>query len=84
MPRLMMVGDLLRGALRIVPLPIPAPPRPAGLVLPAAPSPSPAAAAFIAGLRGYIADIAARGLADMPGADTSRRRSDKTHPRRRV
>jgi LysR family transcriptional regulator, pca operon transcriptional activator len=28
MPRLMMVGDLLRGALRVVPLPIPAPPRP--------------------------------------------------------
>ena len=84
MPRLMMVGDLLRGALRVVPLPIPAPPRPAGLVLPAAPSPSPAAAAFIAGLRGHIADIAARGLADMPGADTSRRRSDKTRPRRRA
>ncbi len=84
MPRLMMVGDLLRGALRVVPLPIPAPPRPAGLVLPAGPPPSPAAAAFIAGLRGYIADIAARGLADMPRADTSRRRSDKTRPRRRA
>ena len=30
MPRLMMAGDLLRGALRVVPLPIPAPDRPAG------------------------------------------------------
>jgi len=78
MPRLMMVGDLLRGALRVVPLPIPAPPRPAGLILPAGPPPSPAAAAFIASMRDYIAEIAARGLADMPGADSSRRRSDRT------
>ena len=36
MPRLMMVGDLLRGTLRVVPLPIPAPDRPAGLILPGA------------------------------------------------
>ena len=78
MPRLMMVGDLLRGALRVVPLPIPAPPRPAGLILPADPLPSPAAAAFIASLRDHIAEIAARGFADMPGADSSRRRSDRT------
>jgi LysR family transcriptional regulator, pca operon transcriptional activator len=78
MPRLMMVGDLLRGALSVVPLPIPAPPRPAGLILPANPPPSPAAAAFIAGLRGYIGEIAARGLADMPAADSSRRRNDRT------
>ncbi len=34
MPRLMMVGDLLRGTLRVVSLPIPAPDRPAGLILP--------------------------------------------------
>ena len=33
MPRLMMVGDLLRGTLKVVPLPIPAPDRPAGLIL---------------------------------------------------
>ena len=63
----MMVGDLLRGALRVVPLPIPAPPRPAGLILPADPPPSPAAAAFVASLRDHIAEIAARGFADMPG-----------------
>jgi LysR family transcriptional regulator, pca operon transcriptional activator len=78
MPRLMMVGDLLRGALRVVPLPIHAPPRPAGLVLPADPPPSPAAAAFVACLRDFIAEIAARGLADMPETDSSRRRSDRT------
>ena len=30
MPRSMMVGILLRGALRVAPLPVPAPPRPAG------------------------------------------------------
>ncbi len=84
MPRSMMVGDLLRGALRVVPLPIPAPPRPAGLVLPAEPAPSPAASAFIATLRDYIAEIAARGFADMPNADSGAPRSDRTRRRRRA
>ena len=32
MPKLMMVGDLLRGALKLAPLPIEAPERPAGLI----------------------------------------------------
>lgn len=84
MPRSMMVGDLLRGALRVVPLAVPAPPRPAGLVLPAEPAPSPAASAFIASLRGYIGEITARGLADMPNGDTARRGSDGTGRRQRV
>jgi LysR family pca operon transcriptional activator len=84
MPRLMMAGDLLRGALRVVPLPIPAPPRPAGLILPAAPDPSPAAAAFIAALRGHIGEIAARGLSAMPAADTAVARSDRTRRPRRA
>ncbi|WP_426955765.1 LysR substrate-binding domain-containing protein [Muricoccus radiodurans] len=82
MPRSMMVGDLLRGALRVVPLPVPAPPRPAGLVLPADP-PSPATAAFIAALRDHIAEITARGLTDMPEPDSSSRKSDRTGRRRR-
>ena len=83
MPRLMMVGDLLRGTLRVLPLQPPAPPRPAGLILPAEGPPSPAAAAFIACLRETIAEITARGFADMPDADSSRRKSDKTSlPRR--
>lgn len=83
MPRLMMAGDLLRGALRVVPLPIPAPPRPAGLVLPAGPEPSAAAAAFLACLREHLAEIAARGLADMPDADTSAAKADRTRRARK-
>jgi LysR family pca operon transcriptional activator len=82
MPRSMMVGDLLRGTLKVVPLPMPAPPRPAGIILPAEPPPSPAAEAFIAALQGFAAEIAAHGLHDMPEADTSRRRSDTTRRRR--
>lgn len=83
MPRLMMAGDLLRGALRVVPLPIPAPPRPAGLILPPGAAPSPAALGFLAALREHLAEITAKGLAPMPGADISRPRSDRTAPRRR-
>lgn len=82
MPRSMMVGDLIRGALRIVPLPVPAPPRPAGLVLPPDPPPSPAAAAFIAALRDYASRVTLGGQ-DMPKPDTSGRRSDRTARGRR-
>lgn len=63
MPRSMMVGDLMRGALRVVPLPVPAPPRPAGIIRPAEPPPSAAAAAFIAALQDHAAAVAAHGLA---------------------
>jgi LysR family pca operon transcriptional activator len=78
MPRSMMVGDLLRGTLRVVPLPVPAPPRPAGLVLPADPPPSPAVAAFIEALRAYAAELRPLTEAAMPKADSTRRRSDTT------
>ncbi len=78
MPRSMMMGDLLRGTLRVVPLPVPAPPRPAGLVLPSDPPPSRAAQAFIDALRGYAAEIGPLGQPDMPKADTPPRRSDRT------
>jgi LysR family pca operon transcriptional activator len=84
MPRSMMLGDLLRGTLRVVPLPVPAPPRPAGLVLPADAPPSPAAAAFIAALRAYAAEIRPLAAGDMPEADTSRGRSDRTGKRARA
>jgi LysR family pca operon transcriptional activator len=84
MPRLMMAGDLLRGALRVVPLPIPAPPRPAGLILPPGIAPSPAAAAFLACLRAHLAEIAARGLADMPDPDSSAAKGDRTRRGRRA
>jgi LysR family pca operon transcriptional activator len=78
MPRSMMVGDLLRGTLRVVPLPVPAPPRPAGLVLPADPPPSPAVAAFIEALRAYAAEIRPLAEGAMPKPDSTRRRSDTT------
>jgi LysR family pca operon transcriptional activator len=61
-PRLMMLGDLLRGTLQIAPLPIPAPDRPAGLVFPRDRMLPPAAGAFVACLRGYIDEIVARGV----------------------
>ena len=63
MPRLMMVGDLLRGSLRVVPLPVPAPPRPAGLIYNHSRDLPPAAHAFTDCLRAYITEIVARGIA---------------------
>ena len=63
MPRLMMVGDLLRGTLQVVPLPIPAPDRPAGLILPRDRALPPAGRGFIECLRAYVSEIADRGLA---------------------
>lgn len=84
MPRSLMVGDLLRGTLRVVPLPVPAPPRPAGLVLPADPAPSPATAAFIAALRAYVAEVAPLAGSGMPKPDISGRRSNTTDRRRRA
>ena len=63
MPRLMMVGDLLRGTLRVVPLPIPAPDRPAGLILPPGGLLPPTGLAFATCLRAYVAEIASRDFA---------------------
>lgn len=68
MPRSMMVGDLMRGALRVVPLPVPAPPRPAGIIRPAEPPPSAATLAFIRALEIHAAAVAAHGLGEAPGA----------------
>ena len=64
MPRLMMVGDLLRGTLRVVPLPVPARDRPAGLILPRddGRAPSPPSDAFATCLRAYVAEIAECGF----------------------
>jgi LysR family transcriptional regulator, pca operon transcriptional activator len=78
-PRLMMVGDLLRGALRVVPLPLPAPDRPAGLILPRNGPLSPAAEMFATSLRAYVGEIAARGvLASITGGDGAASKSYKT------
>ncbi len=63
MPRLMMVGDLLRGTLRVVPLPVQAPDRPAGLILPTGGTLSPTGLAFATCLRAYVAEIAGQNFA---------------------
>jgi len=60
MPRLMMVGDLLRGTLQVVPLPIAAPSRPAGLITSASRELGPAARTFVECLRAYVTEIESR------------------------
>src|SRR3954469_16578884 len=75
MPRLMMVGDLLRGTLKVGPLPIPAPDRPAGLILPRDRALPPAGRAFIECLRAYVSEIAERGLADTAAGYSTPRNS---------
>lgn len=67
MPRLMMVGDLLRGTLRVVPLPVPAPDRPAGLILPPGGALPSTGLAFSTCLRAYVTEIVRR---DFAGAIT--------------
>ena len=62
MPRLMMVGDLLRGTLRVIDPPIAAAPRPAGLIRVADRRLGPAADLFLAEVRAYVAEISARGF----------------------
>jgi LysR family pca operon transcriptional activator len=62
MPRSMMVGDLLRGTLKVVPLPVPAPPRPAGIIRAAEPAPATATLAFIRALQRHAAEVAALGF----------------------
>ena len=62
MPRLMMVGDLLRGTLRVVPLPVLAPRRPAGLIHFRDRALPPASTVFVECLKAYLAEIAAKGL----------------------
>jgi LysR family pca operon transcriptional activator len=62
MPRSMMVGDLLRGALKVVPLPVPAPPRPAGIIRASEPAPGAATLAFIRALQRHAAEVAAHGF----------------------
>ena len=81
MPRLMMVGDLLRGTLRVVPLPIPAPDRPAGVILPRGRALPSAGLAFVACLRAYVAEITQRGIAlSITNGNSEAGRNDRTRP----
>lgn len=82
MPRLMMAGDLVRGTLAVVPLPVAGPARPAGLILPRHRRLPPAGLAFVATLRAWLAELAARGIATaITTAHSSRRGNDRTRPR---
>ena len=78
MPRLMMLGDLLRGTLRIVSLPIPAPERPAGLILPRDRTLPPPACAFVQCLRVYIREIVTSGVTPTATGDGASQRGDTT------
>ncbi len=84
MPRLMMVGDLLRGTLRVVALPIPAPDRPAGLILPHNRPLLPAGQALEACLRAYVTEIAKQGVAHITLGDSKPGISNKTGRARRA
>jgi LysR family pca operon transcriptional activator len=64
LPRVMMAGDLLRGAVRIVPLDIPGPARPAGLITLRHRQRSPGLQALAAALREYLASVQGTGLFD--------------------
>jgi LysR family pca operon transcriptional activator len=60
MPKVMLAGDLLRGVVRAAPTPVAPPPRPAGLVR-RSETPLPrSAAALVAALRAYAAEVQAR------------------------
>jgi LysR family transcriptional regulator, pca operon transcriptional activator len=80
MPRLMMVGDLLRGTLKVIPLPIPAPDRPAGLITPRDRALPSAGRAFVACLRDHIVEIGKRGITDITDGYSSAGISHKTPP----
>ena len=57
MPRSMMVGDLMRGTLRVVPLPVATPDRPAGLISRRGDAKSPAHLIFVDCVRAYVQHI---------------------------
>lgn len=70
MPKLMMVGDLLRGTLKVVPVPFSSPERPAGLILPKRRPLPGAGTVFVDCLRDYVGEISDRGFVAPPNANT--------------
>ncbi len=82
MPRLMMLGDLLRGTLKVVRLPVPAPPRPAGLILHSDRPLTEAGDAFVACLRAYITEVAQAGIASITNDYSNGPTNDKTRRRK--
>jgi LysR family pca operon transcriptional activator len=82
MPSLMMAGDLMRGSFQLVPLPIPASERSAGVIRPAGRALGAPARAFVQALRGFVEDLADRGLADITIGDSGRATDDRSPPPR--
>ena len=80
MPRLMMAGDLLRGALRVAPLPIPAPDRSARLILPRDRALPQAGRAFVECLRAHVTEIMTRGISPITGGNSDGTTSNTTGP----
>lgn len=79
MPRSMMLGDLVRGTLRVVPMPMPAPLRPAGIIWRRGVQRSRPCHLFIDCLRGYLSETASSALSDdITNGNTEGRKSDKT------
>lgn len=64
MPRLMLAGDLLRGAVRALDIPGRAPPRPAGIIARRDRELNPSGRAFVESLRGYLAELDAEADGD--------------------
>jgi hypothetical protein len=58
--------DILRGAIRVVPVDIRAPQRPAGLIMPRHRRRSPGLQALDSALRDYLASVRGTGLFDLP------------------
>jgi LysR family transcriptional regulator, pca operon transcriptional activator len=79
MPRSMMLGDLVRGSLRVVPMPIPAAERPAGIIWRRGAQRSRSCQLFTDCLRDYLSEIASSALFGViTNGNTGRRKSDKT------
>jgi len=82
MPRSMMLGDLVRGSLRVVPMPFSAPERPAGIIWRRGIERSRSCQAFTNCLRDYLSEIASSGFPDLiTSGNTKRRKNDKTEAR---
>ena len=82
MPRSMMLGDLMRGSLRVVPMPIPAPERPAGVISRQGVERSRSCQAFTECLRAYLSEIASSPMAHLiTSGNTGHRKDDRTRAR---
>jgi LysR family pca operon transcriptional activator len=78
MPRAMMLGDLVRGVLRVAPMPIPTPERPAGLIWRRGAERSASWRAFADCMRGYLAEVGASDISGLITFSNSKSRKNDT------